>query len=188
MSLSCIFHFLKTDGSLDDRRFIYQAVFFVSGGLLFLYKDRIASMGKIGRVATLIVSIAVLPLIYVQVPIWASNIKQLILWIPWMIFAITGDHKVFSNKIMRFISSISMEIYLSHLFIFQVVKVLGLSHLFPNDDLSYILTLILVLIGVVSFAFVSHICIDKVRHIIHSILSASTTGNSSQSCVKGNLS
>lgn len=138
LSLSCVFYFHKTNGNLDDRRFIYQAMFFVAGGLLFLYKDRIGSMGKIGRIVTLVIAIGALPLLYVSGPAWTTNLRQLVLWVPWMVFAIASDHRIFSNRIAKFFSGISFEIYLSHLFIFQVFNMLHHSpHRYPISRLSY---------------------------------------------------
>ena len=161
LSLSCVFHFFKADGHIDDRRFIYQAMFFVAGGLLYLYRDVIACMGRGGRITTLIVALAVVPLLYTDVPAWASNIKQLVLWIPWMVYAISGDHRMFDNRVMTFLSGISMEIYLSHLFIFQVVNMLGFTHLFASDTASYLVTMVFVVVGVILFATVAHKSIAK---------------------------
>lgn len=161
LSLSCVFYFHKTNGNLDDRRFIYQAMFFVAGGLLFLYKDRIASMGRAGRIVILIIALAVLPLLYVSGPAWTSNLRQLVLWLPWMVLAISADHRVFSNPVTKFLSNISFEIYLSHLFIFQVCNMLHLTHLTGNAVADYCITLALVLVGVILFAMAAKAAIDR---------------------------
>lgn len=161
LSMSCVFHFHKANGGLDDRRFIYHAMFFVAGGLLFLYRERIESMTRTGRVATLLVALAVLPLLYVRTPAWSSNLRQLALWLPWMILAIGADHRVFDNPIARFLSNISFEIYLSHLFIFQVCDILHLTHVTGNATADYLITLTLTLIGVTLFALAAKKAIDK---------------------------
>lgn len=160
LSLSCVFYFHKTNGNLDDRRFIYQAMFFVAGGLLFLYKDRIGSMGKIGRIVTLVIAIGALPLLYVSGPAWTTNLRQLVLWVPWMVFAIASDHRIFSNRIAKFFSGISFEIYLSHLFIFQVFNMLHLTHLTGIPSVDYLMTLALVIVGVTGFSVLAKRAID----------------------------
>lgn len=166
MSLSCVFHFFKTNGNIDDRRFIYQFMFFVAGGLLFLYRHRIESLNSVGRRLVLLVAVAVLPLLYVDVPAWASNVKQLVLWIPWMVFAIAKDHKVFSNPLTKFLSGISMEIYLSHLFIFQVIRICGLAYVSSDGTVSYVVALALTLAGVMAFALLAHRCIAVASRFI----------------------
>lgn len=166
LSLSCVFHFFKTNGNIDDRRFIYQFMFFVAGGLLFLYRHRIESLNSVGRRLVLLVAVAVLPLLYVDVPAWASNVKQLVLWIPWMVFAIAKDHKVFSNPLTKFLSGISMEIYLSHLFIFQVIRICGLAHVSSDGTVSYVVALALTLAGVIAFALLAHRCIAVASRFI----------------------
>lgn len=75
------------------------------------------------------------------------NVKQLVLWIPWMVFAIAKDHKVFSNPLTKFLSGISMEIYLSHLFIFQVIRICGLAYVSSDGTVSYVVALALTLAG-----------------------------------------
>ena len=138
LSLSCVFHFFKTNGNIDDRRF----------------------MNSVGAGLVLLVAVAVLPLLYVDVPAWASNVKQLVLWIPWMVFAIAKDHKVFSNPLTKFLSGISMEIYLSHLFIFQVIRICGLAYVSSDGTVSYVVALAL------AFALLAHRCIAVASRFI----------------------
>ncbi|MBM6868105.1 acyltransferase family protein [Collinsella tanakaei] len=155
LSLSCIFYFHKADGQIDDRRFIYQAMFFVAGGLLFLYRNQIEGISGRNSILLKILCIGVLPLIVISVPSWLSNIKQLVIWIPWMMLAIHREHRLFTNKFTSFISRISLEMYLSHLFIFQIVNLIGIPHLFGFGITSYIFTYVLVLVGTAVFSLVA---------------------------------
>lgn len=61
---------------------------------------------------------------------------------------------VLENSITRFFSSISMEIYLSHMDIFRVVDKLGLIQIIGNGLHQYIVTVIIVLGGIILFVIV----------------------------------
>jgi len=54
----------------------------------------------------------------------------------------------------KFISGISMEIYLSHMVMFRVVEKTGLNQMFGNGVLQYIVTVMLVLAATIVFSVV----------------------------------
>lgn len=56
------------------------------------------------------------------------------------------------NPFTKFISGISMEIYLSHMVMFRVIEKLHLTHLLGNGWLSYIITAIGTIVAAVMFS------------------------------------
>ena len=58
------------------------------------------------------------------------------------------------NRVTKFISSISMEIYLSHMVIFRVIEKIGLDQIIGKGWIQYIVTVVLVLCGTILFAVV----------------------------------
>lgn len=58
------------------------------------------------------------------------------------------------NRVTKFFSGISMEIYLSHMVIFRVVEKLGIHKVIGNGWLQYIFTVIVVIVGTTVFAVV----------------------------------
>ena len=58
------------------------------------------------------------------------------------------------NKIIKFISGISMEIYLSHMVIFRVIERLGLNSMFGTGWVQYVTTVFMVLTGAIIFSVV----------------------------------
>lgn len=66
----------------------------------------------------------------------------------------TRKSYLLENKITKFISSISMEIYLSHMVIFRVVEKLNLNVIIGNGWIQYIVTAAIVLLGTILFAAV----------------------------------
>lgn len=59
---------------------------------------------------------------------------------------------VLENRVTKFFSGISMEIYLSHMVIFRVVEKLKLNRILGNGWLQYIFTVIIVISGTTTFA------------------------------------
>lgn len=72
----------------------------------------------------------------------------------WLIYAIRVDSKVLGNCVMKFISGISLEIYLSHMFVFRFMEKIHLQYLFGEDSwISYIVLCLLTLTGLVALIF-----------------------------------
>ena len=61
---------------------------------------------------------------------------------------------ILENRAAKFISGISMEIYLSHMVIFRVVEKIGLNRLIGNGWIQYIATVVIVLFGAILFSTV----------------------------------
>ena len=66
----------------------------------------------------------------------------------------TKKSHLLENKITKFVSGISMEIYLSHMVIFRIVEKLGLNRKIGNGWIQYIVTALSVLLGTILFAVV----------------------------------
>ena len=69
-----------------------------------------------------------------------------------LIVAVAAKGKLLENRITRFFSNISLEIYLSHMVLFRVVERLGLNTVFGSSWLQYTLTVLFVLILTVFFS------------------------------------
>lgn len=69
-------------------------------------------------------------------------------------YAIIKREGILENRVTKFFSGISMEIYLSHMVIFRVVEKLGLNQILDNGWLQYAVTSILVIGGATVFAVV----------------------------------
>ena len=69
-------------------------------------------------------------------------------------------HLLRQNRITKFISGISMEIYLSHMVMFRVVEKSGLHQAFGNGVLQYSMTVVLVLAAAIVFSTIIKKCIE----------------------------
>lgn len=70
------------------------------------------------------------------------------------------------NKVTKFFSGISIEIYLSHMLVFRVVEKLDIHKVFGNGWIQYIFTVINVVAGATVFAVVMQMVIKKAIEIV----------------------
>ena len=75
-----------------------------------------------------------------------NEMLVLVLYALWIIYAIGTTSKLFCNRVTKFISGISMEIYLSHMLCFRVIDKIGVTRLFGTGIFSYIFVIIICLI------------------------------------------
>lgn len=70
----------------------------------------------------------------------------------WLIYTIGCPNKVMHNRVIDYLSGISMEIYLSHMMSFRAVQFLHISHYIHNTHLVYIITCSLTLVVAICFS------------------------------------
>lgn len=132
---------------------VYCSVFFFLGAIIFLYKDILSSFSEKHRWIILGVCVASLGICLI---IGINTFTMLLFFSSVLIYAI-GDNRNFSvlkNPITKFISSISMEMFLCHMMFFRVTERIGVVHLFKNDTISFLVELIIVLAGTIVFSVV----------------------------------
>ena len=123
---------------------IYSLPFFIAGGLIYLYRDKV----KNWRIY--------LPLtffsIFIYYLIGGNAYTCLLVSTLFLLLGISigGGY----SKIVSFISGISMEIYLSHMVVFRLVEKMRLNIMFGNGWLQYFITVILVLVGAACFSVI----------------------------------
>lgn len=83
-----------------------------------------------------------------------------------LIYAII-DRVGTGNRVTRFFSSISMEIYLSHMMVFRMVERFGLNRMFGNGWLQYIATVVVVITGASVFAVVMQKAVGRITDRIY---------------------
>lgn len=144
----------------------YSFVYFCIGGLAFLYKDKIINMVSKKRIVTLILIFISIVLYYI-IPTnkYLINIEFIIVFGLIMCYAISVNSKVLDNKLTSFISNISLEIYLSHMFMFRIVEKLHLTSLTNNNYLSYIITCLLVLFTTIVFSMLYKMLLKKMKMV-----------------------
>ena len=122
---------------------VYSFPFFMAGGLLYLYRDRLkCNKNVVYLYAILAISFTSLQIVLTP-QIFGENILfVLALFVCWVLYAMTGGigfngYKFLDNKLMKFLSDISMEIYLCHMVMFRVIEKMHIEDFIPNHHLFY---------------------------------------------------
>ena len=77
-----------------------------------------------------------------------------------MAFAISCPMKLLGNNITKALSQVSLEVYLSHMMIFQVVEKFGIESRINNGNIAYIVVLFLTVVLTITFALIAKKVID----------------------------
>lgn len=152
--------------SFDRSNIIYCMPYFLAGGIIFKYRNEIESLAtkKLHGVIPCHNMLLMVTLVYTAVFFSMPQIRMitfsnLLLFAFWMVYAVSesaykGEQakSFLNNKIMHFLSTVSMEIYLCHMAVFRVVEKLHLERIITDSDYLYWCTCILVLAGSTAFA------------------------------------
>ena len=139
---------------------LYSACFFLAGGLIFLYQDQIVKLNQwiiLGTAGCVII------LYYV---IGGNVMMCLLVSSALMIYAIVKRGGLLENRITKFFSSISMEMFLSHMVIFRCAERLRINQIFGNGWSQYIVTVVFVIVGTSVFSVVMQRSISKMTDLV----------------------
>ena len=167
LNYACTHYFLAAGNAVRCNLARWMC-YFLAGGIIYLYKDNIQALINKNiyiRIAALIVVIGITVAWFI-IPGTISNfdistLKTMIMFSGWLCYAISVKSVILANPVTKFISSISFEIYLAHMLIFRVVERLGLVHIAGTGWGSYIITSLVVLVGVGVFAWCAKWCLEK---------------------------
>ena len=139
---------------------LYCAVYFIAGGLIFLYRKELAEFAsKYKAIAGVILLVATVAYFVVG----GSTLTMLFFCVAALIYTLgckTGGGLV--NPVTKFLGGICFEIYLCHMIIYRVFEKLHLVHLFGNGLLAYIFTAVAVICGSVVFSVSAKWFLNKI--------------------------
>ena len=143
---------------------VYDAIYFIAGGLIFLYGKELAEFAqKYKVVAGAILLVATV----VYFVLGSTTVTMLFFCVAALIYTL-GCHRggVLVNPVAKFLGSICFEIYLCHMVIYRVLEKLHLIHLFGNGLLAYIFTAVAVICGSVMFSVCAKWFLNKIETLI----------------------
>jgi peptidoglycan/LPS O-acetylase OafA/YrhL len=142
---------------------IYDAIYFIAGGLIFLYRKELAKLSSKHR---MIASLILLTAIVAYFAIGSSTITILLFCVTVLIYTIGCNCDGLDNSIPKFLSGICFEIYLCHMVIYRVLERIHFVHLFGNGLLAYIFTAIAVICGSIVFSVCAKWFLSKVESVV----------------------
>lgn len=156
--------------SAERTNIVYSAVYFVCGGLIFLYRQQLEKVAKEKKVIVWLVTVISVGIYFV---LGANTATMLFVAVMCLLCALGAEKNgILVNPVTNLISGISFEIYLCHMVIYRVIEKLQLTHLVANDVVSYIITCIGVIIGSVIFALVAQWGINKIKGEVNKFIKA----------------
>lgn len=144
--------------NIGRTNFLYCAPYLLTGGLVYLYRLDIKNLfsSKVARIALMSVLVTYSLLFFVtpNVPL----VKDLVWYVLILMYAIsetntTRKWTLLDNRVMKFVSGISMEIYLCHMMCFRFVEKSHLQNFIENYNLNYVITCLCTLAVAIVFAW-----------------------------------
>lgn len=162
-NFACINYF-----KVGSSNILYCSCYFLAGGLIYLYRKELTTWCKIKPhrrlffLAAVITSIALYYMVGGNSPWDGTTATYLLVSSSMLIYAMTNGRKVgdaggarpslLDNRLTRFFSGISMEVYLSHMVLFRIIEKLGLNTRFGNGWMQYGITVSMTLTGAMLFS------------------------------------
>lgn len=142
--------------SIGRGNILYCMPLFMIGGIIYLYRESLC-FDKKRKVLWLGICIVLTVAFFLFPEFRKTNytllLSELILFAAWLIYAINSSDVILNNRITKFISGISMEIYLCHMVIFRIVEKMHLEQYIIDKNLLYVLVCIIVLGGAICFSY-----------------------------------
>lgn len=156
--------FFDNPMSFNRTNILYCAPFFIAGGLIYLYRHDLSQWVVHHSWVMLFISCAITVGAFASFSVVPSFFSALILFSCWIVYALGSRDVFFNNPVVRYLSKISMEIYLCHMLFFRLVSLAHFEKYISDGNLLYIATFIGTFTGAVLF---SHVCkflvIDRVK-------------------------
>lgn len=143
---------------------LYCAVYFIAGGLIFLYRKELADFASKHKV---IAGAILLAATVVYFALGGSTLTMLFFCVAALVYTLGCNRGgVLVNPVAKFLGGICFEIYLCHMVIYRVLEKLHLVHLFGNGLLAYIFTAVAVICGSVVFSVCAKCFLNKIETLI----------------------
>ena len=136
------------------RNIIYSTPFFISGGMIYLYRHAIKRwVDKYWQLAMVVCVVLTILKFVVEVKEF-EILPDLIVFSAWLMYALGAKGVVLNNKVVKYLSGISMEIYLCHMMFYRVAGMLHFDRFVQQQDVLYVLTLVVTLAGAICFSHI----------------------------------
>lgn len=135
--------------------FLYCAPWLIVGGLIYLYRENIKTTISHYKWISIIIAFSITVIWYFipgninGIDIWVF--KNLLVFVPWLMISISLKSKLLSNRVARYFSLISLELYLAQMILFRVVEKMNMLYIFGHDWKSLLFSFLIIVVGLVVF-------------------------------------
>lgn len=151
------FYFFKepfVNFEVGRHNMIFSMPYFLMGGIIYLYRSKWKIWGGKFHNLFFVICIAASIFEFYKPTVIDEYMYLIFLFGLWMVYAISGEWKWLSNKVVKYLSGISMEIYLSHMVLFRLTEKLGMDALSDNPNVNYVVATLFTLSLTICFCHV----------------------------------
>ena len=156
-------------GYQSHTNFLFCSMFFCAGGLIYLYRNEFMTYVKKCRygylLAILLMTIASF-YVWPQISGLVEPFVCLIIFSLWVIYAISTESIILNNKWVTFISGISLEIYLCHMFVYRILEKMHILYILGRGYLAYVSMVFVTLFGTICVSLLSQKGIAKIESLV----------------------
>ena len=139
---------------------IYDAVYFICGGLIFQYRKELSGFASKNRI---VIDGILLISVITYFVVGHSTITMLFFCVAALVYTLGCNRGgVLVNPVAKFLGSISFEIYLCHMVIYRMLEKIHLVHLFGDGIFAYVFTAFIVICGSVVFSLCAKWFLNKI--------------------------
>lgn len=133
---------------------VYSAPFFLVGGMVYLYRNTVKDWVE-DHWIIVIVSTVILTVLKFMIK-WEpfEIIPNLLVFTAWLMYAIGSKDVILNNKLVKYLSGVSMEIYLCHMMFYRVASLLHFERFIHQRDVLYLSTVVFTLVGAICFSHI----------------------------------
>jgi len=152
--------YFTVDGEAVECNVLRYLCYFIAGGIIYLYRDEISGLIKNGLLGILITLLGFALVFMVENPVSGlvgpliGTLKRMLGYTFMVAGALCAETKLWSNPVSKFISGVSLEIYLAHMMVFRVIEKLGMTTIAGGSVVSYVIACIGTIGGALIFAIV----------------------------------
>lgn len=159
-----IFNFVSSNYFNAEREnIVYDAIYFIAGGLIFLYRKELADFASKHKVIAGAILLVATVAYFV---LGSSTVTMLFFCVTALVYTIGCKVGGMANPVAKFLGGICFEVYLCHMVVYRLLEKLHLVHLFGNGLLAYIFTAVAVVCGSVVFSVCAKWFLNKIESIL----------------------
>lgn len=137
---------------LGRTNIVFCLCYLTAGALIYQYRNELEQFSR--KYSPVVWGLTASAVILYFV-VGENTITMLFVSVVLVILALKNHQGgVLQNRFTKFFSSVSMEIYLSHMVIFRLIERIGLNTIIGNGWLQYAVTVVTVLVGTIVFSVI----------------------------------